>query len=76
MFLIKSEEQVYEDAWKDIESILNNAEDFAYVEAPKEIEKVKTESSKPSAVKSNASFVVPPQPNTFVSGFCIGTHVK
>jgi phosphatidylserine/phosphatidylglycerophosphate/cardiolipin synthase-like enzyme len=26
--------KVYEDAWKDIDSILNNSEDFAYIKAP------------------------------------------
>jgi phosphatidylserine/phosphatidylglycerophosphate/cardiolipin synthase-like enzyme len=39
----ESDQQVYEDAWKDIESILNNATDFSYVEAPKEKEKLKAE---------------------------------
>ncbi len=42
---------VYEDAWKDIESILNNATDFSYVEAPKEFDKVKTEPTKAEAIK-------------------------
>ncbi|RYY50594.1 MAG: hypothetical protein EOO06_03300 [Chitinophagaceae bacterium] len=32
---LEADRQVYEDAWKDIESILNNAVDFSYVEAPK-----------------------------------------
>lgn len=36
---IESDRPVYEDAWKDVESILNNATDFSYVAAPKEIEK-------------------------------------
>src|SRR5688572_894781 len=35
----ESDRQVYEDAWKDIESILNNATDFSYIEAPKELGK-------------------------------------
>jgi phosphatidylserine/phosphatidylglycerophosphate/cardiolipin synthase-like enzyme len=33
----EADRSVYEDAWKDIESILNNATDFSYIEAPKEI---------------------------------------
>lgn len=33
---VEADRLVYEDAWKDIESILNNAHDFSYVEAPKE----------------------------------------
>ena len=33
--------QVYDDTWKDIESILNNAEDFAYVNVNRETEKTK-----------------------------------
>ena len=39
---IESDWPVYEDAWRDIESILNNATDFSYVEAPKEIGKEKS----------------------------------
>jgi phosphatidylserine/phosphatidylglycerophosphate/cardiolipin synthase-like enzyme len=35
----EADRPVYEDAWKDIESILNNATDFSYIEAPKEIGK-------------------------------------
>lgn len=41
----ESDKEVYEDAWKDIESILNNATDFSYVEAPK-VDNVKTEPTK------------------------------
>ena len=33
----EADKNVYEDAWKDIESILNNATDFSYIEAPKDI---------------------------------------
>lgn len=29
-----NDKKVYDDAWKDIESILNNSEDFAYIKAP------------------------------------------
>lgn len=45
----EADRQVYEDAWKDIESILNNATDFSYVEAPKEIAKQRTESVSPDS---------------------------
>lgn len=40
---VEADRPVYEDAWKDIESILNNATDFSYVEAPKEIGKERSE---------------------------------
>ena len=33
---IEADKPVYDEAWKDIESILNNATDFSYIEAPKE----------------------------------------
>lgn len=46
----EADRQVYEDAWKDIESILNNATDFSYVEAPKEFGQAKTEAFKTSHV--------------------------
>lgn len=46
----ESDKEVYEDAWKDIESILNNATDFSYVEAPK-VDNVKAEPIKHTAKK-------------------------
>jgi phosphatidylserine/phosphatidylglycerophosphate/cardiolipin synthase-like enzyme len=48
----ESDKKIYEDAWKDIESILNNSTDFAYVEAPKGFEKVKSEPTNPAMLKS------------------------
>lgn len=42
----EADKQVYDDAWKDIESILNNATDFSYVEAPKEFSQAKMDISK------------------------------
>ena len=63
--------QVYEDAWKDIESILNNATDFAYVEAPKEVEKVKSEQTKPATPKVETA-----TSNGKQTGYCIRTGVK
>ncbi|MBK7691383.1 MAG: phospholipase D family protein [Bacteroidetes bacterium] len=45
----EADRQVYDDAWKDIESILNNATDFSYIEAPKGKENEKTAPTKPLA---------------------------
>jgi hypothetical protein len=61
----EADSQVYEDAWKDIESILNNATDFAYVEAPKEGEKLRRES------KSGST-----SPASKLLGYCIRTGVE
>jgi len=36
---VEADKLVFDDAWKDIESILHNADDFAYVKAPKSVEK-------------------------------------
>jgi phosphatidylserine/phosphatidylglycerophosphate/cardiolipin synthase-like enzyme len=65
----EADKQVYDDAWRDIESILNNATDFAYVEAPKEIEKTKTELSKQATSKTET------KGNAVRSGYCIRTGV-
>jgi phosphatidylserine/phosphatidylglycerophosphate/cardiolipin synthase-like enzyme len=67
---VESDKQVYEDAWRDIESILNNAQDFAYVEAPKEVEKPKTEINKATPPK------VIENKNNKPNGFCIRTGVS
>ncbi len=61
-----ADRQVYDDAWKDIESMLHNADDFAYVKAPKEPEKPKIE-PKPIPVKASAT------QNSKPNGFCIRT---
>ena len=45
----EADRQVYDDAWKDIESILNNATDFSYIEATKAKENEKTAPTKPLA---------------------------
>ena len=34
-----ADKQAFDDAWKDIESIMHNADDFAYVKAPKVVDK-------------------------------------
>jgi phosphatidylserine/phosphatidylglycerophosphate/cardiolipin synthase-like enzyme len=44
---IESDTPVYDDAWKDIDSILNNADDFSYMEAPKETVEVKNSIASP-----------------------------
>jgi len=51
---IEADKQVYEDAWRDIESILNNATDFSYVEAPKDPSQVKVPISKPDTLVQEA----------------------
>jgi phosphatidylserine/phosphatidylglycerophosphate/cardiolipin synthase-like enzyme len=65
----ESDKQVYEDAWKDIDSILNNATDFAYVEAPKETGK-KGDSTKTAVLKENK------KNNGKATGYCIRTGVE
>lgn len=66
----EADRQVYEDAWKDIESMLHNADDFAYIKAPKETEKPKVEI---------INKVTPPKTtenkNNKPNGFCIRTGV-
>jgi len=61
-----SDRQVYDDAWKDIESMLHNADDFAYIKAPKEPEKPKIE---PKTIPIKVSENQNSKPN----GFCIRT---
>ncbi len=39
----EADRQVYDEAWKDIQSILFNATDFAYIEAPKETQRSSNE---------------------------------
>ena len=63
--------QVYEDAWKDIESILNNATDFAYVEAPKDVERVKSEPNKQAILKVETK-----KSNGKQTGYCIRTGTE
>lgn len=63
----EEDKQVYDDAWKDIESILNNAVDFAYVKAPKEEERQKIEPKKETVSK-------PIQ--TKKTGYCIRIGVE
>ncbi len=65
-----ADRQVYEDAWKDIESMLHNADDFAYIKAPKDLEKPKVEiinkSIPPKTIENKTN-----KP----TGFCIRTGV-
>ena len=67
----EADRSVYEDAWKDIESILNNATDFSYVEAPKEIEKTKSEPVRLVASKTQSK-----NTDSKTKGFCIRTGVE
>lgn len=66
----EADKQVYEDAWKDIESILNNATDFSYVEAPKETEKLMSESQNKAVLKSDN------MTDRKLNGYCIRTGVE
>ncbi|MBZ9730391.1 phospholipase D family protein [Salegentibacter sp. JZCK2] len=45
--VVEHDRQVYEDAIKDVDSILHNSEDFSYVKAPKKQPKKETEEIKP-----------------------------
>jgi hypothetical protein len=64
----EEDRQVYDDAWKDIESIINNADDFSYVEAPKAPVAVKEEQVKKSTVKPELK-----QHSDKPTGYCIRT---
>jgi phosphatidylserine/phosphatidylglycerophosphate/cardiolipin synthase-like enzyme len=58
---------VYEEAWKDIESILNNADDFAYIKAPQK------ETEKPEKTKQPIKEVARKNNQ---NGYCIRTGVS
>jgi len=70
---IEADRPVYEDAWKDIESILNNATDFSYVEAPKEIGKIKSERTYSNPPKQET---VAPPPTTFKGKYLSATALS
>jgi len=70
---IEADRPVYEDAWKDIESILNNATDFSYIEAPKEIGKVKNDSV--HSVPTKPEIIAPPL-STFKGKFLSATALS
>ena len=61
----EADKQVYEDAWKDIESILNNATDFSYVEAPKEIGEIKREPTKSTTFINEVKVEIPQKTDSF-----------
>lgn len=48
---LEGDKQVYEDAWKDIESILNNADDFAYAKVNKNDEAKNKQKEQPREEK-------------------------
>ena len=65
--------QVYEDAWKDVESIMHNADDFAYIRAPKHIEPEKNNNETIQKTVSKNEIkndVAKPK------GFCVRTGVE
>lgn len=66
----EADKQVYEEAWRDIESILNNATDFSYIEAPKEVEKIREVSTKQPISKVDTK-----KSNVNQTGYCIRTGV-
>lgn len=73
----EADKKVYEDAWKDIESLLNNADDFSYIEAPKETERPTYSNSQPKApVKVNAPGKEVSKNSDKLSGYCIRTGVE
>lgn len=69
---IESDKQVYDDAWRDIESILNNAIDFSYIEAPRENQKEYIEPRK----TSNTPLEVDNTSNNKHTGYCIRTGIS
>ncbi len=68
-----NDKTVYEEAWKDIESILHNAEDFSYIKSP-----VKTENENQSkhADHINAGSPKINKPSPVAHGYCIRTRVE
>jgi phosphatidylserine/phosphatidylglycerophosphate/cardiolipin synthase-like enzyme len=70
----ESDSQVYDDAWKDIESIVYNAEDFSYIKAPSErkVERPAREEGK----KANLSNGRIDLKGRNTSGYCIRTGVE
>jgi phosphatidylserine/phosphatidylglycerophosphate/cardiolipin synthase-like enzyme len=67
----EADKQVYEDAWKDIDSILNNATDFAYVEAPK------MDSGKNNFILKQVKLKVEENKHEIKpKGFCIRTGIE
>jgi phosphatidylserine/phosphatidylglycerophosphate/cardiolipin synthase-like enzyme len=69
----EADRPVYEDAWKDIESILNNATDFSYIEAPKEMGKEKTETTNSIQPKQE---IISPTITTFKGKFLSATALS
>jgi phosphatidylserine/phosphatidylglycerophosphate/cardiolipin synthase-like enzyme len=69
----EADRPVYEDAWKDIESILNNATDFSYIEAPKEMGKERTETTNPIQPKQE---IISPTITTFKGKFLSATALS
>jgi len=74
----EADRPVYEDAWKDIESILNNATDFSYVEAPKEFGQMKSESNKPAQtiIETKSEISISPKANSFEGKYFSATALS
>ena len=66
--------QVYDDVWKDIESIIHNAEDFSYIKAPSE--KKVARSIEEEGKKANVSNSKKDLKEKIRSGYCIRTGVQ
>lgn len=72
----EADRQVYEDAWKDIESILNNATDFSYVEAPKVIGETKKDPIKLTATTKETKTEITTKTNSFEGKYFSATALS
>lgn len=71
-----ADKQVYEDAWRDIESILNNATDFSYVEAPKEIAETQKEVIKMTTTPKELKTEIPSKTISFEGKYYSATALS
>jgi phosphatidylserine/phosphatidylglycerophosphate/cardiolipin synthase-like enzyme len=55
----EEDRKVYEDATKDIESIIHNSEDFSYVKAPQKVSQSEKKSKPEKSTKSKTDFSKP-----------------
>jgi phosphatidylserine/phosphatidylglycerophosphate/cardiolipin synthase-like enzyme len=69
---LEEDKKIYDDAWKDIDSIFHNAEDFAYKEIPKQ--DVPKASTRP--FKKDEQSTKPAKVDAKLTGFCIRTGIK
>ena len=73
---VEADKQVYDDAWKDIESILNNATDFSYVEAPKEIGATRREPVEIATAVKITNTEIPPKTTSFEGKYFSATALS